>query len=104
MRRPIVLAAALTLLASAAQADGNHHHHHDDDYWNGHDDFFAGQENVYVYKFGSGTGDSLADGLADDHKASTGFGQPLEAGTGSGGICPDISGDGKCSGAVWGND
>lgn len=105
MRRSLGLAAALTLLAATAQADGNnHHHHHDNGYWDGHDDFFGGPDEVYVYQFGSGTDDSLSSGLAADHKNSTGIGQPLEAGTGSGGICPDITGDGKCSGAAWGTN
>jgi hypothetical protein len=104
VRRLIGLAAALTLLAATAEAnDGHHHHHHHDGaYWDGHDDFFGGPEEVYVYQFGSGADHSLSDGLADDRKNGTGIGQSLEVPTGATGICPVISGNGKCSGGAWG--
>ncbi len=105
MRRKLGLAAVLTLLAAAAQANGNnHHHHHDNGYWDGHDDFFGGPEEVYVYQFGSDADHSLSDGLAADRKNGTGIGQSLEGPTAATGICPVISGNGKCSGGAWGTN
>lgn len=103
MSRSLGLAMALALLAGAAQANGgNHHHnhHHDGGYTYGHDDFFDGPDEVYVYQFGSGADGSLANGIAGDRKSSSGIDIP----SGAAGICPVISGNGKCSGGAWGTN